>query len=140
MSLVDQDIYNVDVLDAKYDSKEQLIVVFALFKELNTNRILIYDLKNMTFNGISPIPEEEANRTVDMFKQLIGKTVKWSILDSPDVKKLSEEEMKNLYKEITKEVDETMDKTVKELKNEDKQLERKIAEIIRKENDMEDKF
>lgn len=140
MSPIEDNLYHITILDAKYDHKEKMIVCFAFFKELETNRIMIYDLKNMTYNGKKPVPKKEAIKTVELFNKLKGKEIKWSILDSPNIKNLTDEEMKNVYEEFTKEVDKTMSNTVDELKDEDKQLERKIAGIIRKEKGMEERF
>jgi hypothetical protein len=124
----------VEVLDAKYDEDEGILLIFIKFHDMGgSNRILIFN-RDDYHNGT----DDEMRKTEQLALAIKGRVVNWAIPDDPGRKEMSVEEMSQAYTRFVNGVGETMETVKRDLENPDKQIERKIASVIRKEKGLDD--
>jgi len=123
--------YLIKALDAKYDAEAQQLVLNCFFEDVGEKRIIYFNKSDFVFRGNDNVPDEEMHKTAELFK---GKLFYLEIDDDPNRTKIDETSQKAIQPFVDT-VRKTMEDVHHGLADNDKQIDRRISEIIRRDRE-----
>lgn len=126
--------YRVRCLDAKYDEDDSVLVLLCMMPDIGV-RIFCFPKSDFSFKGNSIVSDDEMHKTAKLWKD------KWffmEIQDSPDRKKLDDEEQSKYVSLFKKELGNIMGEVEEGLGDDEKILQRYVGDLIEREKNKGD--
>jgi len=123
--------YKAKALDAHYDTELQVLILTCWLDEIQEKRIIHMPKSDFTFKGNAEVPDEEMTKTAELWK---GKWFYIDIQDDPSREEITAENQEEVFDTFKKEIASIVDQTNENLVSEEKQIEKKIKDLLNKED------
>ena len=130
--------YRVKILDARYDSGEDMFVLVVWFEDYGEQRIIHWTKDDFLdvygYVGDRNIPLQEMNKTANLLRD---RWVQLQIEDDPNRKEMTEEEEQKVADEFRKNIGQTLENVSEGLADPDRQLEVALKRVLDREKNFD---